>query len=136
MDSYVSKLLLLVFVLSISNSSFADEVLTDTSQNRTAIATRIVKDGSFIMMVIDNEIKKLPIDKQGIMRQNLSQPGIMEAMQKALLLSFSENFTVSELIILEPLYGSKTGVDALNKFGKFNGDLAKNMILEMSRLRK
>ncbi|MDD5299287.1 MAG: hypothetical protein PHD65_02210 [Gallionella sp.] len=136
MHSYVSKLLPLIFIFSISNSSFAEEALLDTSQNRAAIATRIVADGSFIMMVLDNEIQKLPIDKQAIMRQNFSKAGIMEAMQKALFLSFSENFTVSELIILEPLYGSKTGVDALNKFGKFNGDVAKNMILEMSRLRK
>lgn len=136
MHRYVSKLMLLILILPISNSSLADEALLDTSKNRADIATRIVKDGSFIMMVIDNEIQKLAIDKQAIMRQNFSQPGIMDAMQKALFLSFSENFTAAELIIPEPLYGSKTGVDALNKFGKFNGDLAKHMILEMSRLRE
>jgi len=86
------------------------------------------------MMMMENETKKLPIDKQAIMRQNFSRPGVMEAMQRALFTSFSENFTAEELLILEPLYGSKTGVAALQKFGKFTGDTVTNMALESSKL--
>ena len=128
------KTAVLFTALAVATCASAQSSLPDTPENRMIAAHRIVQNGSFIRMVIDNEIRKLPPHRQDAMREIFAKPGVQEAMETSLLLSLSNNFTPPELAILAPLYGSREGVEALRKFDSFNRDLAAYMLQQFQRL--
>jgi len=131
---HLIKIAALAAALLLSTLSLAQYIPPDTPEYRMAMAHRIVRDGSYIRMVIENEIRKLPADRQETMRKVFGRPGMQEAMETSLLVSFTNNFTTRELAILEPLYGSPEGVEALRKFDSFHRDLSVNMLQQLKAL--
>ncbi len=117
--------LLALMICSLAWGGFAADV-PDTLENRLVAARRysdVAPMKGMAQDAISEMAKSLPADRQQLFIQLMTESFRVDVLERAVISSMVQHFTVKELEALASFYGSPEGRSVVKKYGIFVADV-------------